>query len=166
MNRYLKPLAVAGLTGALAVTSIVSSEAGSRNWSAAAGPGYAMGTPVGATAGANWPFGYYGRPYAYNRPYYGSGRYAYGQSYPYGPGFDYVPLFPQDPWLEYSEPDEEAHGAEAYATPIPYGTRTPRVVPRRVVPRQYYYDPGPLWIPQGSFAPGSYQEDLLGADNT
>ncbi len=89
MKRFVKPLAIAGVAGAMALGAMTSSEARPRGW-AAAGVGFAAGALVGAAA-ANAANSHYHGSY-YHGGYYHDGGYAYapapGGVYYSAPAYD------------------------------------------------------------------------------
>jgi hypothetical protein len=84
MKRFVKPLAIAGVAGAMALGAMTSSEARPRGW-AAAGVGFAAGALVGAAAASAANSHYHGG-------YYYDGGYAYapapGGVYYSAPAYD------------------------------------------------------------------------------
>jgi hypothetical protein len=93
MNSIIKPAAVLGLAGVLALAAMTPSEARSGRW-AAAGVGFAVGALIGAAAASANAGYYYGQP-GY---YYGQPAYSYGQpAYSYGPGYPYYDSYAYQP---------------------------------------------------------------------
>jgi len=82
MTNILKPLAVAGIAGTLALGMMTSADAQSRAWRNA-GIGLAAGAVVGAAVAGAAQRHYYG-PYGYDR-----GPYAYGGYYEPAPVYGY-----------------------------------------------------------------------------
>lgn len=103
MTNFLKPLAVAGVAGTLALGLMSSADAQSRAWRNA-GIGLAAGAVVGAAVVGSQNR-YYGP-----RGYYGGGPY-YGGGYAYGP----PPVYYEDGYAAYgAAPVYEAPAYGAY----------------------------------------------------
>jgi hypothetical protein len=96
--KLLKPAMIAGVVGALALSSVTASQARVRPWVAGAA-GFAAGAAIGSAAASN---GYYynngygynddSYAYAYDRPataYTGDPAYAGYNAYGYAPGYGY-----------------------------------------------------------------------------
>lgn len=100
MNRFVKPIALLGLAGAVTVGAFASqAEARNGRWAAGAA-GFAVGAAVGAAA-ANSSY--------YNSGYYGGG-YAYQPGYAYAPGYAYdsyayEPAYPAPAYRSYGYRD-------------------------------------------------------------
>lgn len=88
MNKFVKPIALMGLAGILAVGALApQAEARNGRW-VAAGAGFAAGALIGAAA-ANASY--------YNSGYYGGPGYAYDPGYAYAPAYEsyaYEPAYP------------------------------------------------------------------------